>query len=932
MKAKFLFYVCIALFINAIKSTNLIEVSPISNKILQLHFKDGQIDFHDLNQSRGDDRVVLFPGGRLSNSAAKILSNYLLISTTDSNYLSSKNPIDIGLNVRIEQNWDLDLFGRPTHIEETYVYLFLQNPLKENKAYTISVLGSAINSAANTLNFTFSSKLSRSESVHVNNLGYAPNAENKFGYVYAWLGDHEYLKHKNDSFIKQLPVGQNRKFYILNYATKAIVFQDTIAFRKPYNQNEFGQWGTDNNNFLGADVYECDFSNFNTPGEYVLSVEGIGTSFPFQIGKNVYHEPTFYTLKNIYENRSGIALNTPYAQYNRPICHKPGTNNFKLYYSKKSHYDLGPGSSDANSGDSTVINAMTTGTINVSGWYQDAGDWDAYWTHSKVPAYLMFLYETNKSMFDTVNLNLENESNNTLPDVLDEARWLLRFYKRCKDSIQTPLHGGTGGVPGGRVFGDIFPTSDGSSPEDGKGSWQDTKRKWVMLGEGPQLTFIYAGLAAHFAKLLQVNNHSDPENINWQLEAENAWDWAVANTKKLDLVPSSDYNLVTNRLYAAGALYRLTGNKNKYETQFIFDIDHLPNDSCNLNNIGQTYFLPWDTNAPSYQSISTDFLSNDDIQAMALGNYEHAALQHSNVNASMKTRVHAILKSSTNFLLGSNNFPGTMQMRACRWGGNYWLPMGIGQGTTPYVQLGAITIPLFMNSSDSSFAKDWLKNMYTTADYFLGTNPLNMTMISGLGEKNIHQVFHMDSWYCNNGNNTNIKKGFVSYGAMRDQGADLGGYGGFPAPYQYYYGVNKSYPSIQTRPGHERFMPSRTSPLANENTIHQTCISAAMTYGCLMANSKGGNAIVLEIDKAQSKNSLSNEMTLFPNPNKGNFTIQSKTKVQDYIVYDFQGKKVIEKKVNAEKEIQVSGLSEGIYFMKITDVFGKKHNKKFLVN
>jgi hypothetical protein len=144
MKTKLLVYSCIVLFINAIKSTNLIEVNPISNKILQLHFTDGQMNFHDLNQSRGDDRVTLFSGGRLSNTAAKTLSNYLLISTNDSNYLTSKNPIDIGLNVRIEQNWDLDLYNRPTHIEETYVYLFLQNPLKENKTYTITVSGSAI--------------------------------------------------------------------------------------------------------------------------------------------------------------------------------------------------------------------------------------------------------------------------------------------------------------------------------------------------------------------------------------------------------------------------------------------------------------------------------------------------------------------------------------------------------------------------------------------------------------------------------------------------------------------------------------------------------------------------------------------------------------------------------------------------------------------
>ena len=36
----------------------------------------------------------------------------------------------------------------------------------------------------------------------------------------------------------------------------------------------------------GADVWECDFSAFNKPGEYRLVVEGIGCSSVFTIGEN----------------------------------------------------------------------------------------------------------------------------------------------------------------------------------------------------------------------------------------------------------------------------------------------------------------------------------------------------------------------------------------------------------------------------------------------------------------------------------------------------------------------------------------------------------------------------------------------------------------------------------------------------------------------
>jgi endoglucanase len=625
---------CIPVF-----ATNLVSVKPITNKILELTFIDGAMNFHNLGQSRSDDSVTLFAGGRLSNTDAKLLSNYNITSSNDANYTISKSPIDIGLNKRIEQNWALDIFGRPTHVEEVHVYLFFDSALKQNKIYTITANASSVNVASNSLSFTYNTANTFSEAVHVNNIGYVPTAQSKYAYVYAWLGDRDFLKLENDSFITQKATGVARIFNLRDQSNNAIVYTGNLQFRKAYNQAEFGQWGTANNNFLGADVYECDFSNFNTVGNYVVEVEGIGCSHPFKIDDDVYYEPLYYTLKNLYENRSGIALNTPFAQYNRPICHKPGVNNFKLYYSKVSHYDLGPASADANVADTPIINANITGEVNTWGWYQDAGDWDAYWTHSKVPAYLMHLYEGNPAVFDTMVLHLQNESNNNFPDVLDEARWLIRCYKRCKDSIQNATLQGTGGVPGARIFGDNYPTSDGSNPEDGAGSWQDTKRKYIMLGEGPHLTFIYAGLCAHFAKIIADNNLVDPENINWQSEAINAWNWAITNTKTLDIVPNDGYNLTALRMYAAASLYKLTGTKAPYETQFIYDIDHLPNENSNLSYIGQSWYQPWDSNSPVWQSIPSGFISNDDFMSLAVTNYYAGAQQFSNAESTNKNNI-----------------------------------------------------------------------------------------------------------------------------------------------------------------------------------------------------------------------------------------------------------------------------------------------------
>jgi endoglucanase len=912
-------------------ATNLVGIKPISNKILDLTFVDGAIHFHDVNETRSNDSVLLFPGGRLSVIDAKIISSYQIMSTNDNNYISPQNPIDIGVNKRIEQTWTLDLEGRPTHVEEIHVYLFLQHALQINKQYTVAVSGASINANVNNFSFVYNTQSIHSESIHVNNIGYAPNAESKFAYVYAWLGDHEYLKLMNDSFITQKPIGVPRTFNLINTQTNTVAYVGNVTFRKSFSQSEFGQWGTNNNNFSLSDVYECDFSSYTTAGTYVVEVEDIGASFPFKIDDNVYYEPLYYTLKNLYENRSGIELHTPFAQYNRPICHKPGVNNFKLFYSKIPHYDLGPSSSDANQADTTIINANITGEINVSGWYQDAGDWDAYWTHSKVPAYLLYLYESNPAVFDTMKLNLEYESSNNLPDVLDEARWLIRFYKQCKDSIQATQHGGTGGVPGGRIFGDNYPTFDGSNPEDGKGSWQDNKRKWVMLGESTHLTYIYAGLSAHLATLLSSNNLTDPENINWQQEALQAWNWANSHTTALSIVPSADYDLVRARIYANAAMYKLTGAKIPYEQQFIYDLDHIPNENSNLSYVGQSFYIPWDTLNPSWVSIGTGFVSNDDWSVLALGNYYKAANQYVNVDNSTKSRIKNILIEGTDFLLGSNAFPGTLQSRACRWGGNWWLPMGIGQGTTPYLNVASLSIPNLRNTSDSNQVKDWIKNMHTTADYFMGCNPINMTMISGIGEKSIHQMFHMDSWYCNSGNDVNVKKGFVSYGPLGFEGADLGGWGGYPAPYRYYYGLNKSYPLPPDRPGHERFMPSRTAPLGNENTIHQTCINAIMTYGTLFALSTKALNVPLELENPIVQPILQTDggggtLKIYPNPTSEFFSIQLLDNTSTINLFSMNGSLLKSFKINKDNKYSVMDLCNGIYTIEVITYQGNKYH------
>jgi endoglucanase len=869
-----LLFILICCLANVAKATNLTEVITVSNKILLLKFVDGQITYHALGQPASDDAVTLFPGGRFNVSTAGTASIYDISSINDANYAVVIHPDSAGINMRSEQTWASDDMNRPTHVQTVYVYLFLKKAIASGKIYTITVNNPVINNAAKTIQFTYNEFSTRSEAIHVNNLGYSEAAAKKYSYIFLWMGNKSGLNLTDTTQVSQAASLQ-RQAKLVRIADQQIVYTGTVSFRKAKTEAEFYQYGTPNNNFQGADVYEFDFSSYNTPGTYVVSVEGMGCSYPFDIGKETLKDPFYYTMKALYENRSGIALNTPYAQYNRPAPHNPLTTpGFKLYYSSVRHYDLNNNSGDANVADTPVINSNVKGLVNTWGWYQDAGDWDSYSSHQKVPAYLLFLFETNPVKFGSFQLDIENESNNSLPDLLDEARWLLRFYKRSKDSIKNTTLGGTGGVPGGRVFGDNYPNSDNSNPEDGKGSWQDTKRKWVMLGQDPWMTYFYAALAAHFAYILQRYNYTDPEGIDWQQEAIDGWNWAKNNSSAADEnTIRYGYNLSLCRMYASASLYRLTGDKTNYESSFIYDMDN-----------AHAYF---DYAINDYHIGFTDnyqFLCNDDYSIFPMIMYGLAANNQPLINQPILGRVLGMVRESTDFIVGDN---GT-NLRACRWGGTPWQNLGIGQGTTPYIQLAPLAHMLF-KQSDPSRAANWLQNMFTTADYFLGSNSLNMTYISGLGEKNPEQFFHIDAFFCSNSFTGPIrKKGIIPYGAMADCFADLGSCFGYPGPYQYYYGLRngKAYPmgnddvsngsSLPARPAHERYMPSRTSPLANEFTVHQTGIAGPVVYGFLWAASSGnvvlpvnflrfsgvktGNNVLLEWKTANEINAASYEV------------------------------------------------------------------------
>jgi endoglucanase len=166
----------------------------------------------------------------------------------------------------------------------------------------------------------------------------------------------------------------------------------------------------------------------------------------------------------------------------------------------------------------------------------------------------------------------------------------------------------------------------------------------------------------------------------------------------------------------------------------------------------------------------------------------------------------------------------TASKRALRWGGNFYFPMLIGQQTTPWMLEGAVGYTI-TRKSDPAKARQYLAALFTTADYFLGTNALNQTWITGVGPRFPTEVFHMDAWY--NGKGT-YHPGLIPYSPWRkekDQGQ---------GPWDADWPNKTVYPAIDQWPGNERWFSNRCSPVASEFTIHQNIGPAAAIYGFLL--------------------------------------------------------------------------------------------------
>ena len=248
------------------------------------------------------------------------------------------------------------------------------------------------------------------------------------------------------------------------------------------------------NAISGKTARTADFSALRTTGKFVVIIPGLGRSYPFSIRPNIHRSLAIGALKGFYYQRASTALPESFAgQWHRPAGH-PDTRVL-----------MHPSAASASRPSGTTI-------ASSRGWY-DAGDYNKYIVNSGITmGTLLSLYEDFPDFTRALAINIP-ESNNNLPDLLDESLWNLRWML----TMQDPADGGVyHKLTNARFDGMIMPD-------------QADKDRYVVQ-KSITATLDFAAVMAQASRVFRQYDKELPNLADSCLTAAtHAWNWAKQN-------------------------------------------------------------------------------------------------------------------------------------------------------------------------------------------------------------------------------------------------------------------------------------------------------------------------------------------------------------------------------------------------------------------
>ena len=277
----------------------------------------------------------------------------------------------------------------------------------------------------------------------------------------------------------------------------------------------------------GDNVCKLDFSEFTTPGEYYLRIKGEKwRSFSFRIGNDIYSESSHDLLTNAlnyyYQNRSGIDIEARYITSGdkNSLAHAPSHPLDTAYVQKKwiNTYDS----------HSDVTDTYASSRISANGGWYDAADHGKYLVSGGMAAWtLQNMYERtiinglNKERFDdNSGACVVPESNNAVPDILDEVAYEIDWMSKMKVDEKEPTWGKYAGLYYHKLQDHKW-VGIATRPYEYIGEWEVER---IVKPPTFAATLNYAACAAQAARLWAPYDAEKAENyLNSAVEAYEAY-------------------------------------------------------------------------------------------------------------------------------------------------------------------------------------------------------------------------------------------------------------------------------------------------------------------------------------------------------------------------------------------------------------------------
>jgi len=605
------------------------------------------------------DQVV---GERLDLNLIDKAESFSISSTDDPDLSIERTPYTV---YRKTKPYDFARIGATMEAPlEHVIYLKLLKPLKTGKKYTIDFKQSGIIKQT----FLYEPTKMRSEAVHVSHIGFRPDDPVKVAFLSLWMGSGGPVDFK-----------EKTPFYILDDKSGDTVFKGETRFSKKINERDEDAFG---HNFNGTNVYIMDYSQLQKPGKYRVYVDGIGCSYPFDIGDDVWAKAFYTSARFLYHQRSGIEIGPPYTTFKRPRNFHPD-DGVRIYATSTTLFDVEYGLRKDEERFSKIVRGKTAELVpNAWGGYCDAGDWDRRVAHLIAARYLFELYDYSPKYFEKFDLTIPG-SKEDFPDIIREALWGIDFHRR----LQTKEGGIRGGI------------ESEEHPKYGEASWQESLNIFAFAPD-VYSSYMYAGAAANASNVLKKYNLKMSDV--YSESAIKAMEWAENEMNKTKT--KYPYQVNDARNLAAAELFRLTGAKNWHDI-FV--------DTTVLKG-KETLIYKYDSHD---QSDAAWVYYNTDKNGMDKG---------------------VRLKCKNGIINEAEKLVDAQRKTAFKWAQNPWRPAIAGTFTTPDCKD-------IIRAHSITGKKDYLQAIVLATQTGAGANPLNMSYTTGIGHKSPQNVMHIDS-------------------------------------------------------------------------------------------------------------------------------------------------------------------------------------------